>query len=668
MKKVKARTLLNYSTAELWDILYCDFILLFDDGVEITTTWQQALYSSYAWEFHRLWPLTPLLSRHHVKSIIKNGSLMASTHIKLLSVIYFDLVEAYNLFDPIDRDDMTRMVYQITNEIYNDLIIKTEEHVLSIDILDFIEVTQHPLVKETLDKQETTQEYVEDCYEKLKALLNDKHLLSHNPLVKSVRAGIVTTHQLLQCVGPRGRVTEVDSLILTQAVSRGFVKGMRTIYNLVAESRTAAKALYLSDADLKDAEYFARRLQLLTMVVERLHYEDCGSTNYITWRVKPPIVENGVVIYPGDLTFLEGKYYITAESNKLRVISKSDTHLFNHHVKLRSVLTCIHPDKAGVCAVCFGQLADNVMPGTNIGHNCSATMTEQTTQSTLGAKHIQASSQSESIILGAEGRKWFVADKKGTNLYVKKDLKNTYLKLVVSQTDAFGLMDIDVIKDINDLNPSRITKLDYISIKTSPEEALLPICVSQKGRFPVLSAEFLKYVKDNRWEVDINNNFVFDITKWDRTKPIINLTEMEYSFARNSREIAAIIESRMKDIGDRLKQESPVYTLIELFDLVNTKLYVNIALLEVIIYASMIRNGADEDYALARGSDSASMGVADKTMGGRSLSASYGFELQQKIMFNPMSFFKLNRPDEVFDVLIDPKGVMEYLEKQKLNK
>lgn len=663
MRRISARTLLTLTTAELWDILYCDFIIVFDDQIEVVSTWKEAVYSSYFWEFHRLYPKTPLLSRHHVSSVLEKGYMTSKTHIRLLSIVYFDLIEAYHLYNPAERDSITRMVYQITNRLYNDLTIKGEAHVISIDILDFLNITQHPYVKETLDREETTQEYIEECYTRLRHILDTDTSLNTNPIVMSNRAGIVTTHQLLQCVGPRGRVTEVDSFILPQAVSRGFVKGMRSVYNMVAESRTAARALTLADSDLKEAEYFARRLQLLVMAVERLHYEDCGSTEYVTWRVKPPVVENGITVYPGDLHFLEGKYYCNENEDGLLILKRSDAHLNNKYIKFRSPLMCQHPDKAGVCAVCFGQLADNVMPNVNLGHPCSGTVTQKTTQSTLSAKHIQASSQGEQIQLGPDGRRFFTIDTKKMCFYLRKDIKQSYLKLVISQKDAFGLMDIDVFRLIGDLNPTRISKIDYVSIITNPDDPLIPICMSQKGRCPVLSVEFLHYAKIRRWEIDENNNFVFNLDNWDRSKPIAQLTEMEYSFAKNSREIASVIESRMAEMTDRLKQESPVRTLTELFDLVNAKLTVNIALLEIIVYASMIKDGGMDDFGFARGSSFASMGVFEKTIRGRSLSANYGYELQHKVMLDPKSFYKNNRPDSVFDVLFDPINVLRHVKK-----
>lgn len=664
LKRLSARHLLSLSVDQLWNCLIGDFRILFEDGVEITTNYRETLYSAYAWDLLRNYPDTPILSHHHVHHIAKKTKFTSRTHIDLLGTIYWDIADHYKLFTPESRDHLTKLVYEATNHMFNDLQQRCESFVASIDIMDFINITKHPKVKDVLDNPQHTRDYVESTLELMMNFVNKDPDIENNSLARASRYGTVNANQVLQCVGPRGYLTEVDSVILPVPIVRSFTKGMRTIYNLAAESRSAAKSLYFSDTQLKDAEYFARKLQLLTMTVERLHYVDCGTTDYVNWRVRPPVVEDGETIYPGDLKFLVGKYYLDPDSNELKVIGKNDKHLYNRSIKMRSVLTCQHPDTAGVCAVCFGKMSDNVMPGANLGHLCAATMTQQTTQSVLSTKHLDMSALAEPIVLNDISRKYFNVTRDGVGFILKPELKKENPKLIIAQEEAFGLTDLDHIVKVEDLNPSRVTKLNTVFIELPKRGSTDTIIVSQKCRSPSLSMDFMKYLKVHGWTSLGNNSFVFDLSGWDYSKPIFKMPEMEYSFSQNSAQIAEIIESKIKDISDRLNPESPMHTLTELFDLVNSKLNVNIALLEVIVYGSMIRNGADNDHGLARFSDHASMGTAKITMRSRSLSAAYAYENQADTIMNPMSFFKLNRPDSVFDVFIEPKDVVDYWKNQ----
>jgi hypothetical protein len=133
---------------------------------------------------------------------------------------------------------------------------------------------------------------------------------------------------------------------------------------------------------------------------------------------------------------------------------------------------------------------------------------------------------------------------------------------------------------------------------------------------------------------------------------------MEYSYSDHSHQIAKVIESNMSMITERSNPHSPIYTLQELFNLVNNKLNVNIAALETIVYSLTIAD--KDDFRLGRNSDNAVLGVADMIIKKRSLSVAYGYEDQYKIIINPMSFYPEGRIDSVMDLFIKPKEVVEH--------
>jgi len=657
--RITARKLLNYKTHELKEILTGSFILVFDDNVEILTTDRQTLYSSHFWDFHRLYPLLPLRSSHHVQYFLKKENLSSKTHIEMLSVIYRDALLAYQAHKKEVRDDLTRLIYTVTNQLYNFIIQETERSVMSIDILDFISVNDHPAVQKAFDELEPTPESIEKAYQAIMEVIQKDPSLEENSLVKAVKSKMVNSNQVLQCVGPRGFVSEVDGAIMVNPVDRSYTQGMRSLFNTIAESRTAAKSLYFSESPLQDSEYFSRRLQLVCMVVERLHRVDCGSQKYLEWRIKPRIVNNGREVYPGDLKFLVGKYYLDEMSQTLKVITKQDTHLIGTVVKLRSVLHCQHPDSKGVCEVCFGQLSENIFDHMNLGHICAATMTRQTTQSVLSTKHLDASSKADPIKYTPELLQYFVREENSTTFKLRPELKQTPYKLIIASQDLHGFTDIKNIDNVDDIDPSRISSIEQIGFSLyASNEDITTIQIGQNARKAILTTEFIKYVKKMGWSVNSSHAFVFDMRQWDDKQPIFQLPNMEYSFAMHSKQIAAVIESKMKDFEERNKPETPVRTLFELFDLVNSKISVNIALLEVIIYAMMVNSTQDSNYSLARNSPSATLGVRDDVIHKRSLSAAYGFEYQIKFISDPYSFYQDRRPDHPLDVMFCPQDVI----------
>lgn len=670
MRRIQARTFLNYTTDQLWDMLHGWFVIVFDDGQEQQVHYKTVLYSSHFWDFHRMFPKTPLLPRHHVNEVLKGGALTSKTHIELVGKVFWDVVDVYELKSAEQRDPLVEMIYQITNRVYNDLSCRCESYVTSIDILDFVNLVEHPEFKPALEAVDGSRATLERAYDTALKVLNHNPEVANNAVVRGFRAKMVNPNQVLQCVAPRGFVTEVDGHIIPQPVTRSFTNGMRSLHNIVAESRPAAKSLYYAEAPLEQAEYFARRLQLLCMTVEKLYYGDCGSTDYLTWRVKGPSFDGkGRMTYPGDLKFMVGKHYLNEQTGQLETITKDSGDLVGKSILMRSPLRCKHPDKHGVCSVCFGKLSDNVSPYANIGHLCAASMTQQTGQNILSAKHIETSSTSEVIVLDNVSAKFFEVSPAGNSYLFNKHLCGTGAKCVVSRDEAFGLTDIHLVNNIMDINPARVSEIGTVGIVTHTGAAPTPVVLERNGRPALLTYDFLAYLKTHHWELDASGNYQFDLSNWDFTKPVFRLPDIEYNFSQHSKEIARIIESRMNDIAERVKQDSPASTLVELFDLVNAKLNVNLALLEIIIYASMVRNLEEEDMGLGRGHPTASLGISNMVINGRSLSNAMAYEDQTTLILDPKSFFKGNRPDSVFDAFMAPReAVADRKRKQALRR
>lgn len=633
--------------------------MVFDDNTEITTSIRRVAYMYHAFDMFRAYPDILILPKHWIDVILNGSPLTSSTHIKILEVMYQDIVAQYKFELPVEREPLWKLIYECTNQIYNAITQQAEAYVASIDVLDFVQIVEHPPVIQAVEQVTGSENSIAQCYDDVVRILKTDPALDHNAVAEAVRADMVSIGQVLQCVSPRGRLTEVDGTILSQPVLSNYTKGLNSLYEFVADSRPAAKSLYFSDAKLQDAEYFARRLQLLCMIVEKIEYKDCGSTRTVDWHVMPPSYnEAGQKTYPGDLVFMLGKYYYDG-SNQLKVITHDDPELYDTVIKLRSVLYCELPNPHHVCEVCFGRLSKNVSRFANLGHLCAATMTEQSTQSVLSTKHLDRSSVGTTITLNEVSAQYFEIDHTGMLYYMNKSLQSKSVKLIMNRDSAIGLVDILHIDDLDTLNPVRVSSVECLEIVVRDKnvETAMMIYVSQGNKKVMMTIEFLKHLKTHRWEMDSKSNFIFDLRDWDFSKPIFKLPEMEYSYSDHSNMIAKVIESNMKNIADRETPYSPVSTLQELFSLVNTKINVNIAALEVIIYATMVK--APGEFALGRNVDNPVLGVADQVIKGRSLGTAYSYEDTARELVNPKNFFRLDRQDSKFDVFLCPQEYVD---------
>jgi hypothetical protein len=292
-------------------------------------------------------------------------------------------------------------------------------------------------------------------------------------------------------------------------------------------------------------------------------------------------------------------------------------------------------------------------------------MTQQTSQSVLSNKHYQASSVSPTITISDDTAVFFHLTKEKTGYIFNDKWKKQKPTVTINRDSLPGLIDLQIVSDISNINPTRVSNIDTIDITTiGPKENKLvtTISISQGNRGANLSQEFLYYLKEHGWSTDNRNNFVLDLANWDFNLPMFKMPDIEYSFSDHSKQVAEIIESKLEKLNDRQTPESAVYTLQQLFMLVNAKLNVNIACLEVIIYASMVKELGM--FGLSRNAENPIMNIAARVMKGRSLSVAYAYEGQSEVILNPASFYAIDRPDSPFDVFVAPHEVIT-AEKQR---
>ncbi len=656
---IDVRKLLKYNNTQLKEMLTGEFKIKVDDGI-VNTNYREVIVNSYFWNFHRSYPNTPLLLKHVLFTENKNiNNGIISKHIE---TIYWDVVNVYSLDDPYKRESLNKFAYQTVSDFYNDLISFAKEYVTTIDITDFCEIYDHPKINEQLENLTYETKNFNAIYSVYADLLKNDSYFNNNNVAIAVRSGSVNQNQVNQCIGPRGIVSEIDLSILKRPVLSGFAKGMQTIYDGLGEGRTAAKSLYFNSAKIGDTEYKARRIQILAMVVERLYHKvDCGSTRYVEWEIQPPHITEDGSKWKGDLEYMDGKYYYDDESKQLKMLRKDDTHLYGKKLKIRTAIFCKHDDPHGVCEICFGGLSNNLNPSSQLGHYCAATMSQQQTQSILSTKHLDSSGNSTTMALNGNAAKYF-----HTYDNLRVQIKTNDIKIYIPREIFASIIDIEVVDNIENLNNRSIAEIEAFMVENS-EASIERISLGSKIKV-MFTYEMLEYIKDNyTTRIQLDEDFVIiDMEDFHLSNNVFEVIQKQYSYSDHAKDISKIIESRMTELLERRKPDSPDKTLKELFYLINSKLNVNIAIIEVILYAAM--NYGPDDYRLARNSPHPVLGIATDTISNRSVSAKLLLQGQQNSLVDYNSFYKGTKPDSIFDVYFKPKEVIEdYKKKFKEN-
>lgn len=668
----RARDLLALTSSQL-DFLIPDetfHTVVFDNTESLPDcTKAETKYSHWFWEIFRQYPNTVIQPKHHVNKTLKCGKedLTTNTHLKLGTEILKSVVEAYDMLLPEAKEPLLELIYKTISDVMGFLALETEAHVISIDILDFVQIAHHPRTVELKKEAMENPEKILYAYEAILKEIETNPVFDDNGLAKAVRSKMVKINQVMQCVAFRGFPTEVDGTIFKHAVWGNYVDGLNKFYDLVTDSRTAAKSHFYSDSALKDSEYRARKFQLNAVVLEKIAYEDCGSTDLMPWKVQGKRYDSsGTEIYPGDLPMLIGKHYKVSKEDDYLVIEGNEHHLVGKTIWFRTALDCKHPDAHAVCHICAGRLSQNISRFANVGHLGSVTLSKDFTQNILSIKHVNMSSVILRIFIGEFEQRYMNTGAKGEGFYLNKPERGTKLFMSILNEEAPGLLEIDTengdtsymqlsLPRISQISTIRLTIVKTINGTEVRED--IPLDVRIKQNKPMLTHELLGYLAKRGWSVDEDNNFMFDMTDWTFNKPILELQGKEESFVDLADEVKRMIQSSQKDHKKRIQANAYRVLLQELFDVVNQKLRINILPMEILIYSLMTES--DNSYALARGSSTPVLGIGDTLTIHRSLGAAMAFQAHESAIFEPTYFYQGTRPDNPMDVFLCPQEVIE---------
>ena len=662
------RDLMLYDAIELNSYLpeYSD--LEFEDGTIMNGVIRSMIVVSRCyWSYHELYQHLKILPKHFISNAMGGERYKRSTHPKMVEIIIKDIVAQYSITNPVEMESINKQAFLITAELLKVNCLCAGEYVQSMDIIDVLQIQQHPIVVEAIRivSLDPTPTNIQICYNTIEKFIKETEDLHANPVIVAVRSGMVNTNQVLQCLAIRGYLKEVNNQIFKTPVLSNFTMGLFETYEWFMEARSASQSLYMAEAPLEDSEYFARRMRLFTGVVQNIWHGDCGSTNYSTWTVSGPTFDDsGKRIYQGDLPNMLGKHYLNEETGELLTITHDDPALWNKTIKLRSAHRCAYPDPHYVCATCFGGLSLNVSRFANLGNLCSATGTKQVTQLTLSNKHYQASAISSSFIIFDYLRSYLIPylPTNGQHVCLARHLVPQFPHIAVPRDEFTGYLDIKNTKseeDFDKLNPSRMSSISSLGLTLTKDNVTetIPLETRQKARNTELSYDFLYYVWSHPQHVSVDamNNYLVNMIEWDFSKPIFGMPDMEQSYADLAAEIANLIERPASEKNGRTR-ELIDHRIQRIFRIATQKLTLNLACLEVIMYAASVPELGS--YEMSRGAAEPIHCSTDLLTKHRSLGVACAYQDHQKVLTSPSSYLPHDKVGSYMDVFLTPAEVV----------
>lgn len=652
------RDLLDFEEKEIWQLRgKTKMELTFDNGEVIITDTVDVMISWYYWALANAYREIQI-----TRDLFIDGKRFTD---ELHREMLYKAIASTQKLPDVDREDIWLLSYRdIYNRIYNAIAINLVEYMSSTTAVDALELLEDEEIMAVNAKVTDRQQSIDDAYAVIKNVVYGKRY-ERNPIVRSVINKTVKLPQILQSVGPRGRITDIDSVIFRKPIKRGFAMGFHDIIAFAKESRSAAKALLFNKDPVAIAEYFNRKLQLVCSVITHLVPGDCGTTNYTTINV--PEGDEGRKM----LRSLSG-LYLRGEHDALYEIFPHMENLLGKSIEFRTSLNCRHAKHQGVCVTCYGTTSYAIPYDTNPGHVSCTAMCKDISQLIISTKHLDFIVHKFMVILRGKDATYLRTDKtQPENVYLKEQPKDSHVVMRFLTDEAKRLVDIKYVTQMNTYPITRASALtsaefyvrDINNGLTDGSEVDLVRSATKAS----LSEEMLTYLREHGWRVEGNRTYV-DLIDWNYRDPIFTYPLKHESMSEYGKRVETFIRSGNRtdddedlDVETNARRASSMLTaysdpnaaLMDAYTLISDKLHnIHMGHIATILLASRVNEAMSGDWTMPTSTLRGEFKTHDEIIRHRSLSVAmlYGWQMQ---VFNDLScYLQRKRPTSVMDGLI----------------
>jgi len=283
------------------------------------------------------------------------------------------------------------------------------------------------------------------------------------------------------------------------------------------------------------------------------------------------------------------------------------------------------------------------------------------------SKHLLKSASATEIILDNIASQFFNI-KKQDELYFKPQVLATRKsKKVLLHVPQYQVQGIRGLQDMNLLNTNiqKVSRIRGFSLEivNKDKNEIFPITIMNGNRGGYFTLQFLYYIKQHGFELDEEDNYVFDVTELNyKTTPIVKYEKTEFDFNVLSNEFAKLVSSRKYVVqnGRRTSEFTAEVLVQKLFDFLNKKLDINIKKIETLVYGFTAMDLDTDNYDLGRNSKYLDLVGLKYAIDNRSIGGSFGWSRLLNKIFNPYLLEDKHKPDHPLDVLFKPNEVVDY--------
>lgn len=631
------KDLIDMPKDQLWQLPEGGLALTFQNGERHVYPTFKTIYSAYFWQLFREFPggvITP--SQHLGNGVFESGS-HVNLATRILWPVYIGHCPDFRFSQHPDIFwTLSRRIYEITNEVFNDMTSMCGEWVTGFDIEDILDIEDIPELQAVKHNPNlTVQEKHDQGYT---AVMNSG---LRNTTIRGLETGTLNKLQAKQVLITRAFIPDINGNTCEFPIEPAYADGIDTLYDRLFESRGASISIYMQHAPLEISEYNNRMCQFLTGIVEGIKGHDCGGEHALNWTV-----------LERDLKTLPGKIYEDPKTKELKMFTGKETELIGKKVRIRSILTCDNYDPTCPCPICAGISATLLPPGTNYGHYMSVEPLARASQQILGTKHVIGSIAADYLSISGIDLKYIhphPEDKLQICLNKRTSGEGDgKWSLQIQREDARFINDIYSVDRITDLKAEAITRIQRIELvqelpNGSRKVRAIDTLVSGKGMH--LTREFLDYMRTQELSVIGNEWISIPLKNWESEIPFLFTGRRSVDIMDIIVKLKSFLHSPEKSSNPRCMDYTSVEgAMRELLDLFTAHIHVNFAQVEVFVRGLMA--AGDYSYCLPRGGEPFRFLKLKDAIKNRSLGAALAFEgVKDLILKSPGSY--THNPEEI---------------------
>lgn len=683
MNKISARKVMSVDPDQLWNkrLTGNAITVVFDDG-DVVMSYKEIIYSNYFWEYHRIFPDLPLTKNQCLKAFYVMGT--ESTHRDMIDTVIWTTLEWLIASGDLSRIqrvcpkitstvnmDRSELLYALvrhmliaTNRLYNASVNHHVEYTLGVDISDFVELSLHQefmlLRAKAHDKGNRPSDIAEinaEATEILRTTPIYKADGSQNMLSWFCMRGLVKISQTLQCTFVRGYVPDIDLSMIPHCIETNLTEGLRSYRDSSVLAREASIAAISAKDALPTISYTGRRQRLVSESIRKVEWVDCGSKHLIFRRLEKE-----------DIASMVGKYYVDPDTEKLKMVLPDSYDIVGKLIGFRSVINCDLPNRHNVCHICYGGLAESKPPmdGAGITHSSKHNSREQ--QGSLSVKHEMGTQFSKISSDISDKDKQFIR-KKGNACLLANIPRAKRIRLVLSNDEAWNILDIFNVDDTRSLAPGRVTRVSNLRISVDRANGVIDhnAELGDRKNPAMFSYELLAFLKEDRTRV-VNKAGVywFDVTDFPKTKAICVIPHKLSSYLQQSNAISKLLERTTSANGSAPNNEHDIVgTLSELTQAIRSHSNVNQVVIETML-AAYISKKDNPMLPMARAWEKDAIHIGGELALKRTFGTVGCYRNQALFLTDPANYLVDNRVDSPMDVFVDPDGVVKAYREGKL--